>query len=78
VSSGDEVVVSVVETEPEAQIVVGLLRSNGIDSYYRDTEEIDSPLEDFTAAGSREIVVHAADAETARELLAAEPADPPE
>jgi Putative prokaryotic signal transducing protein len=68
-----EVVVTVVETEPEAQIVCGLLRSNGIDCFYRDTEAIDSPLEDFTAAGSREIVVRAADAEAARELLAADP-----
>ena len=69
----DEVVVSVVETEPEAQIVIGLLRSNGIDSYYRDTQAIDSPLEDFTAAGAREIVVRAVDEEAAKELLAADP-----
>jgi Putative prokaryotic signal transducing protein len=69
----DEVVVTVVETETEAQIVCGLLRSNGIDCYYRDTQAIDSPLEDFTAAGAREIVVRAADGEAARELLAADP-----
>ena len=69
----EEVVVSVVETETEAQIVCGLLRSNGIDCYYRDTQAIDSPLEDFTAAGAREIVVRAADAEAAKELLAADP-----
>jgi hypothetical protein len=72
-SAPDEVVVSVVDTETEAQIVCGLLRSNGIDCYFRDTEEIDSPLEDFTAAGRREIVVRAADEEAARELLAADP-----
>ena len=69
----DEVVVTVVETETEAQIVCGLLRSNGIDCYYRDTQAIDSPLEDFTAAGAREIVVRTADAEAAKELLAADP-----
>lgn len=68
-----EVVVTVVETEPEAQIVCGLLRSNGIDCFYRDTKAIDSPLEDFTAAGAREIVVRAADADAAKELLAADP-----
>ena len=68
-----EVVVTVVDSEPEAQIVCGLLRSNGIDCFYRDTQAIDSPLEDFTAAGSREIVVRAADAEAAGELLAADP-----
>ena len=72
-SAPDEVVVSVVDTETEAQIVCGLLRSNGIDCYFRDTEEIDSPLEDFTAAGRREIVVRTADEEAARELLAADP-----
>jgi hypothetical protein len=78
VSAADEVVVSVVDTEPEAQIVIGLLQANGIECYYRDTEQIDSPLEDFTAAGRREIVVHAADADAARELVAADPADPSE
>jgi hypothetical protein len=50
-----------------------LLQSNGIDCYYRDTQAIDSPLEDFTAAGAREIVVRAADADAAKELLAADP-----
>ena len=40
--------------EPEAEIACGLLRSAGIDCYYRETEEIDSPLEDFIAAGERE------------------------
>jgi hypothetical protein len=73
VDTDEEVVVTVVETETEAQIVCGLLRSNGIDCYYRDTQAIDSPLEDFTAAGAREIVVRAADAEAAKELLAADP-----
>ena len=68
--SDQEVVVKVVSDEPEAEIVCGLLRSAGIDCFYRDTETIDSPLEDFTAAGRREIVVAAADAEAARQLLA--------
>ena len=70
-----EVVVSVVDTEPEAEIICGLLRANGIECFYRDTEEIDSPLEDFTAAGQREIVVRAADADLARELIAPQPAE---
>ena len=64
------VVVTTVSGEPEAEIVCGLLRSAGIECAYRDTEAIDSPLEDFTAAGRREIVVRAADLETAKELLA--------
>lgn len=64
------VVVKVVSGESEAQVVCGLLRSAGIECGYRDTEAIDSPLEDFMAAGSREILVHQADLETAKELLA--------
>ena len=64
------VVVKVVSGESEAQVVCGLLRSAGIECGYRDTEAIDSPLEDFMAAGSREILVHQADLEDAKELLA--------
>jgi hypothetical protein len=67
---GDEVVLTVVSGEPEADIVCGLLRSAGIECAYRDTEAIDVPLEDFTAAGPREILVRASDLEAARELLA--------
>jgi hypothetical protein len=72
---GEGVVLTVVADEPEAQIVCGLLESNGIDCAYRDTEVIDSPLEDFTAAGSREILVRPADLEAARELIASSGAD---
>jgi Putative prokaryotic signal transducing protein len=66
----ESVVVKVVSGEPEAEIVCGLLRSAGIDCSYRDTEAIDSPLEDFTAAGPREILVGGSDLEAAKELLA--------
>lgn len=65
----DGVVVKVVSGEPEAELVCGLLRTAGIECGYRDTEAIDSPLEDFTAAGPREILVHEKDLETARALL---------
>jgi hypothetical protein len=67
--SGQDVVLMVVSGEPEAEVVCGLLRSEGIDCSYRDTEAIDSPLEDFIAAGPREIVVKATDLEAARDLL---------
>ena len=67
----DTVVVKVVDDEPEAQIVCGLLRSNGIECGYRDTAPIDSTIEDFTAAGPREILVHPDDLERARALLPA-------
>jgi hypothetical protein len=63
-------VVKVVSGTAEAEVVCGLLRSNGIECAHRDTDEIDSPLEDFIAAGSQEILVHPSDLEAAKELLA--------
>ena len=51
-------------------VVCGLLRSAGIDCAYRDTEAIDSVLEDFIASGPREILVREADVDAARALLA--------
>jgi hypothetical protein len=64
------VVLTVVSGEPEADVVCGLLRSAGIECAYRDTEAIDSSLEEFTAAGPREILVGASNFDAARELLA--------
>ena len=65
------VVLTVVSGPPEADILCGLLRTNGIECGYRDTEAIDSPLEDFIEAGSVEVLVSAEDLEAAREVLAA-------
>jgi hypothetical protein len=70
--SDQTVVLTVVPSEQEAEMICGLLRSGGIECAYRDTEAIDSPIEDFTAAGPREILVHAADLDTARALLPSE------
>jgi hypothetical protein len=70
VAANDEIVVKVVSGEPEANIACGFLRSAGIDCWYRDTAAIDDPYEEFAASGPREIVVRAADADAARELLA--------
>jgi hypothetical protein len=70
VEAGDPVVVTVVSGESEAEVVCGLLRSAGIKCAYRDTEAIDSSLEDFMAAGSREILVAGPDLEVAKQLLA--------
>ena len=69
-AADDTVVVKVVSGQSEADVVCGLLRSAGIECAYRDTEAIDSSLEDFMAAGAREVVVHESDLEAARELLA--------
>ena len=67
----DIVVVTVVSGEMEAEMACGLLRSAGIKCGYRDTDAIDSPMENFVAAGPREILVHPDDLEAAKELLAA-------
>jgi hypothetical protein len=67
------VVVKVVADEQEADIACGLLRASGIECAYRDTEAIDSPLEDFTAAGPREILVAPGDLDDARSLLDSPP-----
>lgn len=69
-AADEPVVVKVVSGESEAEVVCGLLRSAGIECGYRDTEAIDSSLEDFMPAGAREILVHQADLEAAKELLA--------
>jgi Putative prokaryotic signal transducing protein len=72
VEPDDSVVLTVVSGGPEAaDVVCGLLRSAGIECAYRDTEAIDSSLEEFTAAGPQEILVHASDLDTARDLIAA-------
>ena len=63
------VVLTVVSGQSEAEVLCGLLRSAGIECAHRDTDAIDSPLEDFMAAGSQEILVHESDLEAAKELL---------
>jgi len=65
----ETVVLTVVGSEQEAEIVCGLLRSAGIECAYRDTDAIETPMEDYIAAGPREILVHAADLDDARALL---------
>ena len=66
----DTVVVKVVASGPEADIVCGLLRSAGIECSYRDTPALDSLLEEFTPSGPREILVPKADLEAAQAVLA--------
>jgi ABC-type sugar transport system substrate-binding protein len=67
---GEGVVVTVVSGVTEADLACGLLRANGIECAYRDTEEIESSLEDFIQSGPQEILVSPADLDAARELLA--------
>jgi hypothetical protein len=72
VEADDAVVLTVVPSESEAEVVCGLLRSSGIECGHRDTQAIDSPVEDFIAAGPQEILVHEPDLNAAKELLAAQ------
>jgi hypothetical protein len=65
----DTVVVKVVSDEPEAEIVCGLLRSAGIECGHRETDAIDSQLEDFAPVGPREIHVSRSDLAAAQALL---------
>jgi hypothetical protein len=71
VEAENTVVLTVVSGEPEAEILCGLLRSEGIECAFRDTEQIDTSLEDFIAAGAQEILVRETDLAAAKELLAA-------
>jgi hypothetical protein len=70
-AADDTVVVTVVSGVSEAEVACGLLRSAGIKCAHRDTDAIDSSLEDFIAAGAQEILVHKSDLEAAKELLPA-------
>ena len=62
-------VLTVVSGTSEAEVLCGLLRSEGIKCAFRDTDAIDSSLEDFMAAGAQEILVHESDLTAAKELL---------
>jgi putative signal transducing protein len=65
----DAVRVTTVPGEPEAEALCGLLRTEGIECAHRLTEEEDSPFEGIATDGIREILVHQADLERAREIL---------
>jgi Putative prokaryotic signal transducing protein len=73
----DGVVLTVVSGATEADILCGLLRSAGIDCGYRDTEAIETPLEDFIADGPVEVLVPESELGAAREILAASQHDAP-
>ena len=67
----DEVTVTVVGSEPEAELACQLLRTENVDCYHRPTSFAAGAGDGLVSLGSpREIVVRAADAVRARELLA--------
>ena len=63
-------VVTTVSDEVEADIVCGLLRAGRIECGHRVTEQVDSRFDGIASDGPREIIVHRADLESARALLA--------
>ena len=67
-TGGDPVKVAFAHNLAEAQLIQGMLLEEGIPSFERRTRGFDVP--DFLAAGPRDILVPAAGAEAARELLA--------
>lgn len=71
-SSGEAPVkVAYAQSEAEAEMIQGLLSEHGIPSMLKRTRGFDVP--DFLAAGPRDILVPAAAAERAREVLAGTP-----
>ena len=69
----DTVRVTVVPGEPEAEVICGLLRANGIKCGYRPTDEPDSAFEGFGGeGGAREILVAPSDLQVATALLDAD------
>jgi hypothetical protein len=67
-TGGQQVVVASARNLAEAELIQGILLEEGIPSAQRRTRGFDVP--DFLAAGPRDILVPAAGAEAARELLA--------
>jgi Putative prokaryotic signal transducing protein len=61
--------VTIVSSEPEAELLRGLLATEGIESLQRPTDVAAGALDGWAAGGAREILVRRADLERARELV---------
>jgi hypothetical protein len=61
---------TIVASEPEAELVRGLLSTEGIESMQRPTDFAAGALDGWAAGGAREILVREADLDAARELIA--------
>jgi Putative prokaryotic signal transducing protein len=70
---GETVRLTVVPDEGAAETLCGLLRSEGIDCSYRETDSAAGVFGGTTFAGWREILVAEEDLERARELLPDQP-----
>lgn len=60
---------TIAPSEPEAEMLRGLLATEGIESILRPTDVAAGALDGWAAAGSREILVRAGDLERAQELI---------
>jgi hypothetical protein len=69
---GELVRLTIVSSETEAEVLRGLLATEGIDSVQRPTDFAAGALDGWAAGGSREILVQAGDLERARELIASQ------
>jgi hypothetical protein len=63
------VVVEVVATEPEAELLCSLLRSTGIECTYRVTNLGAGAADGLAVGGPQEVIVRREDLEPAREVL---------
>ena len=63
------VVVTVVATEPEAELLSGLLRNAGIDSTHRQSNYGAGASDGMPTGGPHEVIVRADDLAAAREVL---------
>jgi hypothetical protein len=63
------VVVEVVATEPEAELLCSLLRSAGIECTYRVTNLGAGAADGLAVGGPQEVIVRREDLEPAREVL---------
>ena len=66
-------VLDVVPTQAEAELVVSLLRSAGVECAHRISSEAAGAFGQTGGMGPYEILVHGDDVETARDVLSAPP-----
>jgi type III secretory pathway lipoprotein EscJ len=64
---------TIVPSEAEAQMILALLRTAGIEAFQRQTNASAGAADGLPAGGAREVLVEPQDLERAREALAAQP-----
>jgi hypothetical protein len=72
----DLVALEAVPTEIEAELICSVLRNAGIRCFQRQTSLSAGMTDGLPVGGPREVVVRAEDADEARQVLAAQRADP--